>query len=76
MLYFFRLLFLLINIDQETVLNWFGIDNPNSGTILSDNVNLATSEFASKSALSIETCRLIVEGLWQQVQDGLTFSRY
>lgn len=26
MLYLFRLLFLLINIDQETVLNWFGIE--------------------------------------------------
>jgi hypothetical protein len=24
---FFRLLLLLINIDQETVLNWFGIEN-------------------------------------------------
>ncbi len=40
MLYLFRLLFLLINIDQETVLNWFGVENPNSGTILSDNVKL------------------------------------
>ena len=28
MLYFFRLLLLLINIDQETVLNWFGIEDP------------------------------------------------
>jgi hypothetical protein len=27
MLYLFRLLFLLINIDQETVLNWFGIED-------------------------------------------------
>jgi hypothetical protein len=27
MLYLFRLL-LLINIDQETVLNWFGIEDP------------------------------------------------
>jgi hypothetical protein len=25
MLYLFRLLLLLINIDQETVLNWFGM---------------------------------------------------
>jgi hypothetical protein len=25
---FFRLLLLLINIDQETVLNWFGIEDP------------------------------------------------
>jgi hypothetical protein len=30
MLYLFRLLFLLINIDQETVLNWFGIEDPNN----------------------------------------------
>ena len=30
MLYFFKLLFLLIKIDQETVLNWFGIENPNT----------------------------------------------
>ena len=27
MLYFPRLLSLLINIDQETVLNWFGLEN-------------------------------------------------
>jgi hypothetical protein len=30
MLYFFRLLLLLINIDQETVLNWFGMENPSN----------------------------------------------
>jgi hypothetical protein len=29
MLYLFRLLLLLINIDQETVLNWFGIEDSN-----------------------------------------------
>jgi hypothetical protein len=28
MLYLFRLLLLLINIDQETVLNWFGMEDP------------------------------------------------
>jgi hypothetical protein len=27
MLYLFRLLLLLINIDQETVLNWFGVED-------------------------------------------------
>jgi hypothetical protein len=27
MLYLFRLLLLLINIDQETVLNWFGMED-------------------------------------------------
>jgi hypothetical protein len=33
MLYFFRLLLLLINIDQETVLNWFGIEDPTTRDI-------------------------------------------
>jgi hypothetical protein len=28
MLYLFRLLLLLINIDQETVLKWFGMEDP------------------------------------------------
>jgi hypothetical protein len=29
MLYLLDFYFFLINIDQETVLNWFGIDDPN-----------------------------------------------
>jgi hypothetical protein len=75
MLYFFRLLLLLINIDQETVLNWFGVENPNFQTSFSgDNVNLLTSEVESGSPISIETLKLIVEGLWQRVQDGLTLA--
>jgi hypothetical protein len=75
MLYFFRLLLLLINIDQETVLNWFGVENPNFQTSFSgDNVNLLTSEVESGSPISTETLKLIVEGLWQRVQDGLTLA--
>jgi hypothetical protein len=74
MLYLFRLLFLLINIDQETVLNWFGIDNSINVNVLNDNVNLSTIEVAPGSGISIETLRLIVEGLWRQVQDGLTLA--
>ena len=35
MLYFFRLLLLLINIDQETVLNWFGVETTKNSNILS-----------------------------------------
>jgi hypothetical protein len=34
MLYLFRLLLLLINIDQETVLKWFGMNDPNNQEIL------------------------------------------
>ena len=74
MLYLFRLLFLLINIDQETVLNWFGIDNSINVNVLNENANLSTSEVVPASGISIETLRLIVEGLWQQVQDGLTLA--
>jgi len=75
MLYFFRLLLLLINIDQETVLNWFGVENPDLQTSFSGgNVNLLTSEVESGSPISIETLKLIVEGLWQRVQDGLTLA--
>lgn len=75
MLYFFRLLLLLINIDQDTVLNWFGVENPNSKTILSgNNVNILTTEVETTSPVSVETLKLIVEGLWQRVQDGLTLA--
>jgi hypothetical protein len=74
MLYFFRFLLLLINIDQETVLNWFGVENPNNQNVLGDNVNLSSIEVEPAPTVSIETLKLIVQGLWQQVQDGLTLA--
>jgi len=74
MLHLFRFLFLLINIDQETVLNWFGINNPNNENILNDNVNLPILDKTSAPAVSMETLSLIVKGLWLHVQDGLTLS--
>ena len=74
MLHLFRLLFLLINIDQETVLNWFGINNPNNENFLNDNVNLSTLDTPLKPAVSIETLNLIIKGLWQHVQEGLNLA--
>jgi len=74
MLHLFRFLFLLINIDQETVLNWFGINNPNNENFLNDNVNLPTLDKTLTPAVSMETLSLIVKGLWQHVQDGLTLA--
>ena len=80
MLYFFRLLVLLINIDQETGLNWFGIENPNnqntySQVIESDyNINLSNVPIEPSSALSFDTLKLIVDGLWEKIQDGLTLA--
>ena len=78
MLYFFRFLLLLINIDQETVLNWFGIEDPNSrfsqmvgmdykGSVLGIEVEPSTN-------VSPETFKLIIEGLWDKLQDGLTLA--
>ena len=74
MTYFSRLLLLLINIDQEMILNWFGIKSTTTQNVLSDNVNLSNIEVEPASGISLETLRLIVEGLWKQVQDGLTLA--
>ena len=74
MLYLFKLLLLLINIDQETVLNWFGIESPSNQTGFNENVNLSNLEVVPAENVSIETFRLIIEGLWQRVQDGLTLA--
>ena len=79
MLYIFRLLLLLINIDQETILNWFGIENSTNDNLLYqtlevDNVNLLPLEVQPTPPLSGETLRLILDGLWKRVQDGLTLA--
>jgi len=79
MLYFFKVLLLLINIDQETVLNWFGVESPTnrntfSETLESNSVNVLNHEVESAPAISFETLRLIVEELGNKVQDGLTLA--
>ncbi len=77
MLYLFRLLLLLINIDQETVLNWFGIENPTNQKFrqaAEQGSELTISNFEPSTNVSLETFRLIIEGLWEKVQDGLTLA--
>jgi len=77
MLYLFRPLLLLINIDQETVLNWFGMENPANQEIrqaLESGSDLNLSNFEPSSAVSIDTFRIIIEGLWEKIQDGLTLA--
>lgn len=64
MLYLFNLLFLLIKIDQETVLNWFGIKNSNNQNPF--------SQIESSTNVSKDTFQLIIEGLWGKIQEGLT----
>jgi hypothetical protein len=80
MLYFFKLLFLLIHINQETVLNWFKIENPNNQNIFSQIdknnsiIDLSTIGIEPSTNLSLETFKLIVKGLWEKIEDGLTLS--
>jgi hypothetical protein len=69
MLYLFRLLLLLINIDQETVLNWFGMEDP-ARQILESGSDLNISNFEPSTDVSVDTFRLIIEGLWEKIQDG------
>lgn len=77
MLYLFRLLFLLINIDQETVLNWFGMEDPVNKEIrqaIESGSDLTLSITKPSTDVSIETFRLITQGLWEKLQDGLTLA--
>jgi len=74
MLYFFRLLFLLISIDQETILNWFGITGPvsqNGNEVIN---GLSSGNSDSSSSIAVETVRIIIEGLWNKLQSGLTLA--
>jgi len=70
MLYLFRLLLLSINIDQETVLNWFGIENPAIQQI-TNRQDLNVSNIETSTSISIDTVKLIVQGLWENIQSGL-----
>ncbi len=77
MLYIFRLLTLLINIDQETVLNWFGLEDPTNREIrqaIENGYNVDLSNLEPAPVVSLNTFRLIIEGLWEKVQDGLTLA--
>jgi Uncharacterised protein family len=77
MLYLFRLLLLLINIDQETVLNWFGIEDSGNQEIhqsLENTSDLSFSTIKSSTDVSLKTFRLIAQSLWGNLQDGLTLT--
>jgi hypothetical protein len=77
MLYLFRLLLFLININQETVLNWFGIKNQTIDEIhevIENGYNLNLLNVEPASNVSLETFRIIIQGLWEKIQDGLTLA--
>lgn len=77
MLYLLRLFLLLINIDQETVLNWFGMEAPTNQEIhqaLEGGSEMNLSNFEPSTEVTLKTFQIIVEGLWEKIQDGLTLA--
>lgn len=77
MLYIFRLLTLLINIDQKTVLNCFGLEDPTNPEIrqaIENGYDVDLSNLEPAPVVSLNTFRLIIEGLWEKVKDGLTLA--
>ena len=67
MLYFSRLLFISISIDSETVLTWFGMEN-----LAKPGIDKTAD--SNSNEISLNTFRLLMEGLWEKIQDGLTLA--
>lgn len=74
MLSLFKLLFLMINIDQKTVLNWFGLDESTDQQLDYTIENSINSNASPSPEVSFETFRLVIEGLWEKIQTGLSLS--
>jgi len=74
MLYLWKHLLLLINIDETTVLNWFGIDNSQTFSPSTAQMLDFPEDLQPSRNVSLETFRLIIEGLWDKLQDGLTLA--
>lgn len=66
-----------MKIDQETVLNWFGVEDPNQRNLreaIESGWDLDINNFEPSPDISLTTFRLIIEGLWEKIQDGLSLS--
>ena len=77
MLPIFKFLLLLINIDQETVLNWFGVEDPTKKEFrqsIETGYDFNAINLEPSSSVSINTFRLLIEGFWEKIQDGLTLA--
>jgi len=71
MLYFFRLLLLLIKIDQETFLRYFNIkDLSFHSKFCGDNVNILFKQMN----FPLESSKLMLKEIWEGFQDGLTLA--
>ena len=58
-----KLFLLLINIDQETVLKFFGVEDPN--------IYLNSAGSLVSTEISLETLKLVFQGILERYQDGL-----
>lgn len=73
MLYFFRLLLLLINIDQKTILNWSSSQGVNLGHPFGENnVNLLVNQ--TEAFIPVEMFKVILKESWQRIQEGFTLA--
>ena len=81
MIHLINVLLFLIDITQETVLNWFGLDLPivvdsfgndelHNGRELEVGMVLKTTDLGH--ALSIDTLKLIILGFWEKMKHGLS----
>lgn len=82
MKFFSQLLFLLIEIKQETILNWLGIEDPLRAELrdlvdlgfddIELSINIDQSIIDLSPDMSVETFRIIVDTVWQKFShDGL-----
>lgn len=77
MIYFFKFLFLSIQIDQETILNWLGLSQLNGQAFsYEDEISNSFSNLSVEPSteISIETFKLIIEVVWNKLQSGLTLA--
>lgn len=73
MLYFFKFLFLLININQETVFSWFRNKSFKLSGFEKALENRGNTDISNIEAFQ-KTFSLIIQGLSEKFQDGLTLS--
>nr|YP_009497043.1 hypothetical protein ycf90 [Psammoneis obaidii]AWT39756.1 hypothetical protein ycf90 [Psammoneis obaidii] len=71
-----QFLFLLVEINQETVLNWLGIEDPRIADLRNlefeylPETEIDTSILGSSPQISIETFRIILNAVWDRLQHG------
>ena len=73
MLYSFRLLLFLINIDQTTILQWIGGDLKTK-TSLNTWQNITTEDSIDNIDKSVQSLKLLIGSSWQKIQAGLELS--